>query len=174
MKVKLKIFTDKVFRKPLRATPGSAGWDVYSNEDVTIPPRELRSISTGFGIQLPKGYYVSLLPRSSFGKKKIIITNSPGTIDSDYTGEIFVMLYNLSDDFFYVKQGDRIAQMLLQSYNPIEFEVVSEFESTERGEGGFGSTGLAFNIRNDIRTPPAELYDCPTDTVRASFEEEGD
>jgi dUTP pyrophosphatase len=95
---------------------------------------------------------VSLVPRSSYGKKKIFIANSPGTIDSDYTGEICVMLYNLSDDFFYIKQGDRIAQMILQWYNEFDFQVVEEFETTERGSGGFGST----------------------DITQASFDEEGD
>ena len=152
MKVKLKIFTDELFRKPVQATPGSAGWDIYAIQDNTIPPREMKIIKTGFGVQVPKGYYVSLVPRSSYGKKKIFIANSPGTIDSDYTGEICVMLYNLSDDFFYIKQGDRIAQMILQWYNEFDFQVVEEFETTERGSGGFGST----------------------DITQASFDEEGD
>lgn len=161
MKVKLKIFTTELFRKPVQATPGSAGWDIHAIEEVTIPPRELRMLKTGFGVQVPKGFYAAILPRSSFGKKKIIVTNSPGTIDSDYTGEIMVMLYNLSDDFFYIKEGDRIAQMILQKYDNMEFEVVQEFEETQRGSGGFGSTGYSY-------------YSCPTETVRASFEEEGD
>lgn len=141
MKIKLKVFTDELFRKPVQSTPGSAGWDIYSIQDITLPPREMKIIKTGFGIQVPRGYYVSLVPRSSFGKKKIVIANSPGTIDSDYTGEISVMLYNLSDDFFYIKQGDRIAQMLLLKYDDFEFEIVEDFEQTIRGDGGFGSTG---------------------------------
>ena len=124
MKIKLKIFTDELFRKPVQSTPGSAGWDIYSIQDITIPPHEMRIIPTGFGLQVPKGFYVSLVPRSSFGKKKILIANSPGTIDSDYTGEISVMLYNLSDDFFYIKQGDRIAQMLLLRYDDFDFEEI--------------------------------------------------
>lgn len=173
MKVKLKIFTDKVFRKPVQSTPGSAGWDIHSNEDVIIPPKELRMIKTGFGIQLPRNYYVSILPRSSFGKKKIIVANSPGTIDSDYTGEIMVMLYNLSDDFFYIKEGDRIAQMVLQHYTDIDFQIVDEFDKTMRGEGGFGSTGSAVRSQDSVN-PGYGYYSCPTDTVRASFEEEGD
>mgnify|MGYP003341051521 FL=1 len=141
MKVKLKVFTDELFRKPVQATPGSAGWDIYAIQDNTIPPREMKIIRTGFGVQVPRGYYVSLVPRSSYGKRKIFIANSPGTIDSDYTGEISVMLYNLSDDFFYIKQGDRIAQMLLLRYDDFDFEVVEDFDQTTRGSGGFGSTG---------------------------------
>lgn len=141
MKIKLKIFTDELFRKPVQSTPGSAGWDVYAIHDNTIPPREMKILQTGFGLQVPRGFYVSLVPRSSFGKKKIFIANSPGTIDSDYTGEISVMLYNLSDDFFYIKQGDRIAQMLLLRYDDFDFEVVEDFDQTTRGSGGFGSTG---------------------------------
>jgi dUTP pyrophosphatase len=161
MKVKLKIFTDKPFRMPTQATPGSAGWDIHSTIDITLPPMELRMIPVGFGLQIPRGHYVSILPRSSFGKKKIIIANSPGTIDSDFTGEIHVMLHNLSNDFFYIKEGDRIAQMVLQAYNDFNFQVVPEFEQTQRGEGGFGSTGYGY-------------FSCPTETVRSSFEEEGD
>jgi len=171
MKVKLKIFTDKVFRKPVQSTPGSAGWDIHSIEDIIIPPTELRMIRTGFGIQLPRNYYVSILPRSSFGKKKIIVANSPGIIDSDYTGEIMVMLYNLSNEFFYIKEGDRIAQMSLQHYSDIEFQIVDEFNKTMRGEGGFGSTGSSICSQN---SDSQGYYSCPTDNVRASFEEEGD
>jgi dUTP pyrophosphatase len=162
MKVKLKIFTDELFRKPVQATPGSAGWDIYAIQDNTLPPREMKIIKTGFGIQVPRGYYVSLVPRSSFGKKKIVIANSPGTIDSDYTGEISIMLYNLSDEFFYIKQGDRIAQMLLLRYDNFEFQVVEDFDSTERGEGGFGST-------NQVN------YWCGVPVkITPTFEEEGD
>jgi dUTP pyrophosphatase len=140
MKVKLKIFTDELFRKPVASTTGSAGWDIHADTEGTVPPRELKIFRTGFGLQVPEGYYVSLVPRSSYGKKKIFIANSPGTIDSDYTGEISIMLYNASDDFFYIKQGDRIAQMLLLKFNKFEFDVVDEFEPTQRGDGGFGST----------------------------------
>lgn len=142
MKLKIKLFTDDAsFRLPVQATAGSAGWDIYAIEDVNIPPMEMRTLRIGFGLQIPKGYYISIVPRSSYGKKRIMITNSPGTIDSDYRGEISVMLYNTSMDFFSIKKGDRIAQMILLKYNEMEFEVVEEFELTNRGDGGFGSTG---------------------------------
>ena len=142
MKLKIKLFTDDpTFRPPVQSTPGAAGWDIHATEDVVIPPLEMRIIRTGFGLQIPKGYYISLVPRSSYGKKRIMITNSPGTIDSDYTGEISIMLYNNSMDFFFIKKGDRIAQMILLQYNEMEFDYVEQFDITDRGDGGFGSTG---------------------------------
>jgi dUTP pyrophosphatase len=142
MKLKIKLFTgDASFRPPVQSTPGSAGWDIHATEDVVVPPLEMRILRTGFGLQIPKGYYVSIVPRSSYGKKRIMITNSPGTIDSDYTGEISIMLYNNSMDFFFIKKGDRIAQMILLQYNEMEFDYVEQFDITDRGDGGFGSTG---------------------------------
>ena len=142
MKLKIKLFTDDAsFRGPVQATPGSAGWDIYATEDVNIPPMEMRTLRTGFGLQIPKGYYISIVPRSSYGKKRIMISNSPATIDSDYTGEISVMLYNNSMDFFSIKKADRIAQMILLQYNEMEFDYVEQFDITSRGDGGFGSTG---------------------------------
>jgi dUTP pyrophosphatase len=125
----------------VQSTPGSAGWDIHATEDVVVPPLEMRILRTGFGLQIPKGYYISIVPRSSYGKKRIMITNSPGTIDSDYTGEISIMLYNNSMDFFFIKKGDRIAQMILLQYNEMEFDYVEQFDITDRGDGGFGSTG---------------------------------
>jgi len=142
MKVKIKLFTDDAsFRAPVQSTPGSAGWDIHALDDVNIPPMEMKILRTGFGLQVPAGYYISIVPRSSYGKKKIMISNSPATIDSDYTGEISVMLYNTSMDFFSINKGDRIAQMILLKYNEIEFDFVQEFDLTSRGDGGFGSTG---------------------------------
>ena len=142
MKLKIKLFTDDAsFRAPVQSTPGSAGWDIYAMEDVNIPPMEMRTLRTGFGLQIPKGYYISVVPRSSYGKKRIMISNSPATIDSDYTGEISIMLLNNSLDFFSINKGDRIAQMILQPYIDIELEVTDEFQHTTRGSGGFGSTG---------------------------------
>jgi dUTP pyrophosphatase len=142
MKLKIKLFTDDAsFRPPVQSTTGSAGWDIHATEDVVVPPLEMRILRTGFGLQIPKGYYISIVPRSSYGKKRIMITNSPGTIDSDYTGEISIMLYNNSMDFFFIKKGDRIAQMILLQYNEMEFDYVEQFDITDRGDGGFGSTG---------------------------------
>ena len=142
MKVKIKLFTDDAsFRAPVQSTPGSAGWDIHALDDVNIPPMEMKILRTGFGLQVPAGYYISIVPRSSYGKKKIMISNSPATIDSDYTGEISVMIYNTSMDFFSISKGDRIAQMILLKYNEMEFDFVQEFDLTSRGDGGFGSTG---------------------------------
>lgn len=141
MKINLKVFTDKPFRMPTQATSGSAGWDVYSLEDIALPPGQMKIIPCGFGLEIPTNYYVSIVPRSSFGKKLIWLPNSPATIDSDYRGEIHVMLMNLGQDQFYIKAHDRIAQLILHQYNHMEFNVVDQFTQTNRGEGGFGSTG---------------------------------
>ena len=142
MKVKIKVFdSSPAFRTPTRATSGSAGWDIYSPIDLTIPPNTMKTIQLGFGVEIPNGHFLAIAPRSSFGKKKILIPNSIGIIDQDYRGEIALMLLNASEDFFYISSGDRVAQALLLAYNVIDFESVDELTQTNRGHGGLGSTG---------------------------------
>lgn len=127
---------------PRQATKGSAGWDLYSPETIVLKPNEVTFIKLRFCLQIPEGYYVSIVPRSSMGKRGIIIPNSPGTIDSDYTGEIMIMLLNMNPDYTVeIANGERIAQMILHQYHDIEFEVTDHFKNTDRGSGGFGSTG---------------------------------
>lgn len=127
---------------PKQATRGSAGWDLFSPETVILKPNQVTFIKLRFCIQIPEGYYISIVPRSSMGKRGVIIPNSPGTIDSDYTGEIMIMLVNINPDLdVQINNGDRIAQMILHKYHDMNFEVTDHFKNTDRGSGGFGSTG---------------------------------
>lgn len=141
MKLKIKYLPGATF-PPKQATQGSAGWDLYCNEIKVLNPNEVAFLKLGFCLEIPEGYYVSIVARSSMAKRGIIIPNSPGIIDSDYTGEIMVMMINLNPDFaIQLAPGDRIAQMLLHKCEPIDFEVTDSLKYTERGSGGFGSTG---------------------------------
>lgn len=139
-KLKIVLLSEKSIL-PTQATTGSAGWDLYSPEGYHLMSSGVVMVKTGIKLGIPKGYYVSIVPRSSMGKKGVIIPNAPGTIDSDYTGEICVMLHNLTVLPVSINPGDRIAQMILHKYEPIDFEIVDVIEETSRGSGGFGSTG---------------------------------
>lgn len=135
---------DKSIPLPKYVTPGSAGMDIYAavDEDVVLRPNESRLIPTGFRIELPEGYEAQVRPRSGLAiKNEIGILNSPGTIDSDYRGEVKIILKNFGQKDFIVKRGDRIAQMVITSYIRIEWEEVKEINLTDRGSGGFGHTG---------------------------------
>jgi dUTP pyrophosphatase len=128
---------------PEKATPGSAMYDIYAAEDAKIPPRTVRKISTGIKVAIPKGYKMLLYPRSSMGMKAVNLANGVGVIDSDYRGEIMVILHNLSDEDFIVLRGARIAQMeVVPVGEDLDFSEVEELGTTERGEGGFGHTGV--------------------------------
>ncbi|MCS6935924.1 MAG: dUTP diphosphatase [Chitinophagales bacterium] len=129
---------------PAYETSGSAGMDVraYLESDVVLKPRQRALIPTGLFIELPDGYEAQLRPRSGLAYKSgITLPNSPATIDSDYRGEIKVALINLSDEDFVVKNGDRIAQLIIARYEKVEWELTQSLSETLRGEGGFGSTG---------------------------------
>lgn len=129
---------------PKYATNYSAGMDLRANisENVIIKPMERRLIPTGMQIALPKGYEAQVRPRSGMALKNgITVLNTPGTIDADYRGEIGVILINLSDKEFIVQNGDRIAQLVINRHENIEWTVVETLDETERGEGGFGHTG---------------------------------
>lgn len=127
---------------PSYETDGAAGMDIRSNEVFVISPGERRIVKTGLHIQLPQGYEAQIRPRSGLAiKSGITVLNSPGTIDSDYRGEIGVILINHSDKMFGINIGDRIAQMVIAKYEQVEFEQVESLDETERGEGGFGHTG---------------------------------
>jgi dUTP pyrophosphatase len=128
---------------PTYGTAGAAGADVYSVEDCEILPGEHALINTGLLCNLDPGLEIQVRPRSGLAlKNKITVLNSPGTIDSDYTGKLCVMLMNHSDKTFFVKTGDRIAQVVVAPVVQAKFDWVSEARSTERGDGGFGSTGV--------------------------------
>lgn len=130
---------------PAYATPQSAGMDIRANIDapVTLRPLERKLIPTGLYMALPEGYEAQIRPRSGLALKHgLTVLNSPGTIDSDYRGEVMVLLVNLSDDDFTVNDGERIAQMVIARHETARFETVSQLDDTERGAGGYGHTGV--------------------------------
>lgn len=130
---------------PAYATPQSAGMDLRANieEPIIIKPLERKLIGTGLHIALPEGYEAQIRPRSGLALKHgITVLNSPGTVDADYRGEVMVLLVNLSDKDFVVNDGERIAQMVIAKHEQGEFVEVAELDETERGEGGYGHTGV--------------------------------
>ena len=127
---------------PAYQTPGAAGLDVRAAEDCVLVPGETRLVATGFSMSLSQGYEAQLRPRSGLAiKHGITLMNSPGTIDSDFRGAVKVILTNLGREPFEVKCGDRIAQMVIAKVEQPIIQIVDELEETERGSGGFGSTG---------------------------------
>jgi dUTP pyrophosphatase len=144
MDLNVKIVNKSNHQLPSYATAGSAGMDLKANTDVPISlkPMERYLFPTGMHIQLPEGYEAQIRPRSGLAAKYgITVTNCIGTIDSDYTGEIKVSLINLSTDTVVIYPGDRIAQMVVAKYEKVTWEEVAALDETERGDGGFGSTG---------------------------------
>lgn len=130
---------------PTYATPQSAGMDLRANleEPVVLHPMERRLIPTGLHIALPEGYEAQVRPRSGLALKHgLTVLNAPGTIDADYRGEIGVVLINLSQEDFTVNDGERIAQLVVARYEQVEFSLVETLDETERGEGGYGHTGV--------------------------------
>lgn len=144
MKIKTKILKEGA-RLPFRATEGSAGSDIFAriDNDVTVEAGKTAMIPAGIAIEIPIGFGGFMFPRSSLATKYgITLPNCVGVIDSDYRGEISVPVINLGSESFTVKDGDRIAQLVIMPYEAAEYETVSELSQTERGVGGFGSTGL--------------------------------
>ncbi len=130
---------------PAYATGLSAGMDLRANlsEPITLKPLQRCLVPTGLFIALPKGYEAQVRPRSGLALKKgVTVLNSPGTIDADYRGEVCVILVNLSNDDFIIEDGERIAQMVVARHETVEWESVETLDATERGEGGFGHTGV--------------------------------
>ena len=129
---------------PKYATPGSSGMDIaaYLENSIIINPGEKSLVSTGLMMAIPKGYEVQIRPRSGLAaKKNITVLNTPGTIDADYRGEIKVLLINHGKEKFVIENGERIAQMVVCPIVQANLEEVKELSETERGSGGFGSTG---------------------------------
>ena len=130
---------------PAYATVQSAGMDLRANidEPIVLKPLERRLIPTGLHIALPAGYEAQVRPRSGLALKKgITVLNSPGTVDADYRGEVGVLLINLSEEPFVINDGERIAQMVIARHEQAEFVEVEVLDETERGEGGYGHTGV--------------------------------
>lgn len=129
---------------PSYATLSSAGMDLVAaiDEDIVLKPMERKAIPTGISIALPDGYEAQVRPRSGLALKNgISVPNAPGTIDADYRGEVCALLINLSDKDFVIFRGMRIAQMIVAKYSSVNWSIVAELPETERGAGGFGSTG---------------------------------
>ena len=128
-------------RLPVRATPGSACYDVFSVVELLLTPRRRTTIPTGLAFELPVEVGLEIRPRSGLALRGMIILNSPGTLDSDYRGQLLVICTNISDTSILINKGDRIAQIRLFRVIDLEFEEVGELTPTNRGIGGFGSTG---------------------------------
>jgi dUTP pyrophosphatase len=127
---------------PEYATDGAAGMDVLAAEEVTLAPGARHAVATGLAVAIPPGYEIQVRPRSGLALKHgITVPNTPGTIDSDYRGELKVILINHGGEAFEIRRGDRIAQLVLAPVVRASWLKVEELDHTERGEGGFGSTG---------------------------------
>lgn len=143
--MKVKIINRSANPLPAYETPGSAGMDLRANipQQVELKPLERNLIPTGLFIELPNGHEAQIRPRSGLAVKKgLTLLNTPGTIDSDYRGEIKIIIVNLSDQVQVIEPNERIAQMIIAKYEKIEWELVEELEETVRGAGGFGHTGV--------------------------------
>lgn len=142
--MKIRIVNKSRNKLPSYATPMSAGMDLraFIEYDIILGPLQRAIVPTGLYIELPAGYEAQIRPRSGLAAEKgITVVNTPGTIDSDYRGEIKVIIINLSDQEFRVCNGDRIAQMVVSKYEQISWEETDNISKTERGAGGFGHTG---------------------------------
>lgn len=143
--MEVQIINNSKHELPSYETMLSAGMDIRANIDVsvTLKPLERIIIKTGLYMSLPIGLEAQVRPRSGLAAKKgITVLNSPGTIDADYRGEIGVILINLSKEDFVINDGDRIAQLVIAKYEQIKWKKVTTLDETERGDGGFGSTGV--------------------------------
>lgn len=144
--VRIKVLENgKGLPLPAYETPNSAGMDLRAaiNENITIKSGERALIKTGFAMSLPSGYEAQVRPRSGLALKKgITVLNTPGTVDADYRGEVGVILFNSSNEDFIVERGMRIAQMVIAPCVQAEMIEVEDLDETERGAGGFGSTGV--------------------------------
>lgn len=143
MPINVKILLDDGARVPEYKHAGDAGADLRANEDKIIPAHSRGIVDTGVHIQPPEGWYTRVVPRSGLALKKgVTVLNTPGTIDEQYRDSIKVIIMNTSDSDFTVSKGDRIAQLILEKLNVMEFEQVLILDDTDRGTGGFGSTGI--------------------------------
>lgn len=142
--LKVKIVNKSQWPDPAYATVASAGMDLRADiaEPVVLEPLERRLVPTGIFIELPAGYEAQVRPRSGLATKHgVTVINSPGTVDADYRGELKVSLVNLSSEPFEIVPGERIAQMVVAAHETVEWEKVEALSETERGAGGWGSTG---------------------------------
>ncbi|MNU90720.1 Deoxyuridine 5'-triphosphate nucleotidohydrolase [compost metagenome] len=142
--MEIKVINKSTNELPEYATVDSAGLDIraFLNEALTLKPLERKLIPTGLYLEIPSGYEVQIRPRSGFAfKQGVTVLNSPGTIDADYRGEIGVLLINLSNENVIIENGERVAQMVVAPFVQAKLKLTDELSETNRGEGGFGSTG---------------------------------
>jgi deoxyuridine 5''-triphosphate nucleotidohydrolase (dut) len=145
-RIKVKIINRSGHELPAYETPSAAGMDIRAclSEPITLQPLERALIPTGLRIELPHGYECQIRPRSGLALKKgISLVNTPGTVDSDYRGEIGVIMINLSNEPFTVTDGERIAQMVVKEYVRVDWEPAERLDETKRGDGAFGHTGIS-------------------------------
>ncbi|GAB5417567.1 MAG: dUTP diphosphatase [Crocinitomicaceae bacterium] len=143
--MQVKVINKSQHALPAYETPASAGLDVRANIDapITLQPLERTLVKTGLFLEIPVGYECQVRPRSGLALKKgISVLNAPGTIDADYRGEVGVILINLSNEPFVIENGERVAQLVFARYEQAEWQETETLTSTERGAGGFGSTGV--------------------------------
>lgn len=143
--MKIKVVNNSKNALPVQATSGSAGMDLRAMLDkpVELLPGQRMLIPTGLHIAIPIGYEAMIRPRSGLALKHgVTCLNTPGCIDSDYRGDVGVILINLGQEVFVINPGDRIAQMTITNYEQVDWELVNNLDKTERGEGGFGSTNV--------------------------------
>lgn len=143
--MKVKVINRSAYDLPQYETALAAGLDVRANitESITLGPLERTLVPTGLFIELPEGYEMQVRPRSGLAAKHgLSLVNAPGTIDADYRGEIKVILVNLSNTPYELKPGERVAQLVVSQFTRVEWKPVEELGETERGAGGFGSTGV--------------------------------
>jgi len=143
--MKVRIINRSGNELPQYATALAAGMDVRAanEEPVVLAPMQRAVVPTGLYLEIPAGYEVQVRPRSGLAAKKgVTVLNAPGTIDADYRGEVCVILVNLGSEDFVIEKGERIAQLVLARYERIEWEPSDSLEASERGAGGFGSTGI--------------------------------
>ncbi len=126
---------------PTKATKGSAFYDIYAKEDIVLRYNLVTVVPTGLVFEVPTGYEIEVRPRSGLSLHKILVANSPGTLDSDYRGELKILLLNLGNKAYQIKKGDRIAQIGIRPSLEIDFKEVSNLSKTTRGQEGLGSTG---------------------------------
>ena len=142
MKVRVKKLSPEA-RVPKVEHEGDAGFDLYSNETQTLKPMERKLIGTGISIAIPKGFEAQVRPKSGLAiNHGITLLNTPGTIDSGYRGEVKAIMINLSPEEYKIEKGKKICQVVFNKIEEPELEEVEELDSTKRGKGGFGSTGL--------------------------------
>jgi len=142
--MKIKIVNKSKHPLPAYSTPASAGMDLRANidSDIVLKPLDRALVKTGLFLEIPEGYEAQIRPRSGLAiNKGITVLNSPGTIDADYRGEVGIILVNLSNEEFVIKDGERICQMIISKHEQAEWLAVEVLMETERGAGGFGHTG---------------------------------